>query len=167
MPQCQEVVFSHQGHLLACAHENIITICSVFAFKTVQTLKGHNGIIQSLAWSNNDCYLVSSGNEGAIYEWCVASGERVTESVQKGIEYRSLALTSDATSYVCTNTGVFREIVKSDIIREINPCSNTPLTRVALARSDLILFVGSEAGHLINIQVPFLDAGGGTCTNFR
>lgn len=131
-------------------------------------MKGHNGNVLSLAWSNDDEFITSSGDDGAIYEWKIAGGDRVGESIQTGIEYRSLALTADRTAYTCTNTGVFREIHRSEIIREIRPCeTGAPLTRLALARSDLMFFVGNEAGALYNVQVPFLDAGGGTCTNYR
>lgn len=120
-----------------------------------------------MAWSCDDKFLVSSGSEGAIYHWCVSTKERVNESVEKGTEFRSLALTRDSAIYVCTNTGIFREIHNSDIVRDIDPSSGDPLTQIALSRSDLMLFVGTETGNLYNIQVPFLEAGGGTCTNYR
>ena len=29
------------------------------------------------------------------------------------------------------------------------------------------MFLSSEHGHLFNVQLPFLETGGGTCTNFR
>lgn len=184
-PHSNVVVFSHQGHLLACAYGNLISIVSVFSFNIVQSFKvilifyqvervlyifppqNHSGNVLSMAWSNDDRYLVSSGDDGAIYEWCVLTGERVGESVEKGIHYRSLALTNDRSIYVCTNTGVFREIQKSDIVREINPNAGIPLTKLALSRSDLMLFLGTESGNLYNIQLPLLEAGGGTCTNYR
>lgn len=38
-PQCDEVVFSHQGHLLACAYHSLISIFSVFSFCILGTLK--------------------------------------------------------------------------------------------------------------------------------
>lgn len=121
-----------------------------------------------MAWSIDDKFLVSSGNEGAIYQWCITTWQRVNESVEKGTEFRSLALTRDGTVYVCTNTGFFREIHNSDIVRDIDPNpKRKPLTKIALARSDLMLFIGTENGSLYNIQVPFLEAGGGTCTNYR
>lgn len=120
-----------------------------------------------MAWSYDDQFLVSSGSEGAIYQWCVSTKTRVNESVEKGTEFRSLALTRDTSIYVCTNTGLLREIQNSDIIRDIDPSSGVPLTRMALARSDLMLFVGTETGNLYNIQVPFLEADDGICTNYR
>lgn len=130
-------------------------------------MQGHRGKILSIAWSVDDTVLVSSGDEGAIYQWCVSSGERINESVEKGTEFRSLALTQDTTIYVCTNSGIFREIHQTDIIREIDPDFGKPLTRLALSRSNLMFFIGSESGNLYNIQVPFLEAGGGLCTNYR
>lgn len=36
---CDEIVFSHQGHLLACGYENQITIVSVFSLCIVGSLK--------------------------------------------------------------------------------------------------------------------------------
>lgn len=119
-------------------------------------------------WSNDDHYLFSCGEQGAVYEWKVATGERTNEAIQKGNVYRSLAVTKDMLStYTVTDSGKMREISNSNIIREIPFPNNVPLTCVALARSDLVLFVASEQGHLYNIQIPFLEAGGGTCTNFR
>lgn len=29
------------------------------------------------------------------------------------------------------------------------------------------MFISSENGHLFNVQLPFMETGGGTCTNFR
>lgn len=71
--------------------------------------------------------------------------------------------------YAATNFGLVREFQNSEIIREVTIPSKakTPLTDMCLSRSDLIMFVADEVGDLVNIQLPFLEAGGGTCTNFR
>uniref|UniRef100_A0A182NUB5 WD_REPEATS_REGION domain-containing protein n=1 Tax=Anopheles dirus TaxID=7168 RepID=A0A182NUB5_9DIPT len=168
LASCTQLQFSNQGHLLAAAHGKMITLICIFTFEIVQTLKGHNGSILSLAWSTDDAALVSGGNDGAIYKWNVVTGERLEEVVQKGIQYRAIALTSDAHSiYSITNTGLIREVAKSDIAREFKIPELTPLTDMALARSDAILFVGSVKGHLYNVQVPLVDTSSGNCTNFR
>ncbi|XP_035778469.1 cilia- and flagella-associated protein 57-like [Anopheles albimanus] len=168
LASCTQLQFSNQGHLLAAAHGKTITLICIFTFEVVQTLKGHNGSILSLSWSTDDAILASGGNDGAIYKWNVVTGERLEEVVQKGIQYRSLALTSDAQSvYSITNTGLIREVAKSDIAREFKIPELTPLTDMALARSDAILFVGSVKGHLYNVQVPLVDTSSGNCTNFR
>lgn len=122
-----------------------------------------------MKWSLSDEYLVSAGEEGAVYQWSILTRGRVNECVHKGIENRSLALSKDMTAtYVVTHTGLLREMANSDITREVKfPSAKVPLTCVTMARSDLVMFVASEQGHLYNVQIPFLDAGGGTCTNYR
>lgn len=168
-PNCVVACFAHRGHLLAFAYDNKISIISVFSFDVVQTFTGHYGKVLGIAWSKDDMRLVSCGNDGAIYEWEVETGQRRGESVQKGLIYTSVALTAENAIYASANNGVFREIFESEIVREINPKpgSTVPLTCIALARSDLILFMGNDKGSLYNVQVPFMDAGGGKCTNYR
>ncbi|XP_058450791.1 cilia- and flagella-associated protein 57 [Malaya genurostris] len=162
-PSCSQLKFSNQGHLLAAAHGKTISLICIFTFDVIQTLKGHNGKILSLSWSMNDAILASGGSDGAIYKWNVATGDRIEEIVQKGIHYRSLALTGDANSvYAITNTGLIREMFKSDIYREFKIPELTPLTDIAMSRSDAIMFVGTEKGHLY-----YVDSSNGNCNNFR
>lgn len=122
----------------------------------------------SLAWSNDDKFLISSGEKGAVYQWDVDTGDRVNECVQKGIEYRSLALTKDlASTFTVTQNGLIREMANSEIVREVKVQDRNPLTCIALSRSDLVMFAGTEHGQLFNVQIPFLDTGGSACTNYR
>lgn len=156
---------------MAAAFDSSIAITSVYNLDVLMTLKGHNGTVLSVAWTRNDKYLISGGNEGAIYQWDVETGERLQEIVQKGTEYVSVCSTFNEplSIFAATNTGLLREFQKSEIVRELTIPSTvkTKLTDVCLARSDAIMFVSNEVGDLINVQLPFLDAGGGTCTNFR
>ncbi|XP_075166965.1 testes of unusual size [Haematobia irritans] len=170
-PRCKDVKYSNYGHLMAAAYDSTIAITSVYNLEILITLKGHNGTVLSVDWTKNDKYLISGGNEGAIYQWDVENGNRLQEIVQKGTEYVSVCSTfNDPLSiFGVTNTGFLREFQNSEIVREVNIPSSSKcrLTDVALARSDTIMFVANEVGDLVNIQLPFLDAGGGTCTSFR
>lgn len=167
-PKCHVAVFSHRGHMLAVSFGNTIQIVSVFSFDVIQTLKSHNGKILSLVWCYDDIHFLSAGEDGAIYEWNAITGERINEVVQKEIQYRSLAVTNDLSAvYAITNTGVLREICKSEIVRETKIPELPPLTCLTLARSDLVMFIASESGHIFNVQLPFMETGGGTCTNYR
>lgn len=75
----------------------------------------------SLIWSQNDSKLVSSGKEGAIYEWDALTGNRINEIVQKGADYRCLALSADGSSiFAITSSGVLREIVKTDVVSRLD-----------------------------------------------
>ncbi|XP_053965666.1 cilia- and flagella-associated protein 57 [Anastrepha ludens] len=170
-PRCKDVKYSNYGHFMAAAYDNIISITSVYNLDIVRQLKGHNGTVLSIAWSATDKYLISGGAEGAIYQWDVETGARVQEIVQKGTEYRSVCCTFNEplSIYAATNFGVLREFNNSEVVREIVVPSKvrTPLTDMCLSRSDLIMFVGNEDGDLFNIQLPFMDAGGASCTLFR
>lgn len=68
---------------MAAAYNNLIAVISVFTFDTLHTLKGHNESILSLAFSADDRYLFSGGEDGAVYQWDMETGERVHEVVQK------------------------------------------------------------------------------------
>lgn len=112
--------------------------------------------------------MVSSGDDGAVYEWNVITGTRNNECIEKNTIYKSLQVTSDMSAiYVVTSCGLLREMTKSTITREIKFPDNCPLTSISMTRSDLVMFVASKHGHLFNVQIPFLDAGGGSLTNFR
>lgn len=167
-PRCRDVKFSTFGHLMAAAYNNLIAITSVFNLEVLWILKGHSGDVMSVAWANNDMTLVSGGNEGAIYSWSAATGERLHEIVQKGIEYRSLVCTSSPTLiYAVTSQGTMRTICDSEIVRDLPTPSSAPLLSITLSRSNLILYMSTVQGHLYNIQLPFLDSGGGTIFNYR
>lgn len=117
--KCQEAAFSNKGHLLAVSYGTTIAIVSVFTFVVVQTLVGHNGLILSLTWCEDDLHLVSAGVDGAIYQWDIFTGKRTNEVVQKGIEYRGVVALQNNNVFAITNSGALREICKSEIVRNI------------------------------------------------
>uniref|UniRef100_A0A1B0BGE8 Cilia- and flagella-associated protein 57 n=1 Tax=Glossina palpalis gambiensis TaxID=67801 RepID=A0A1B0BGE8_9MUSC len=171
LPRCKDVKYSNFGHLMAAAFDNTIAISSVYNLEILIRLKGHNGIVLSVAWSRTDKYLFSGGAEGAIYQWEVESGNRLQEIVQKGTEYVSVRSTFNEplSIYAATDSGLLREFRNSELVREIVVPSHSKcrLTDLCITRSDLIMFVANEVGDLFNVQLPLMDAGGGSCTNFR
>lgn len=154
---------------MACAYVALITVVSVFSFDTIVTLTAHNGCVLTIQWSLDDTHLVTAGEDGAIYNWCVRTGKRINESVQKGTEYRGLVVLKEvAAIYSVTDAGCLREMVNSDITREIRISEKgEALNCVALARSEMVMFAGNAAGDLFNVQAPIGDADGGKCTNYR
>ncbi|KAH8275440.1 hypothetical protein KR026_007293, partial [Drosophila bipectinata] len=170
-PHCNAVRYSNLGHLMAAAYDNNIAVTSVYKLDVMINLKGHNGIVLSVAWSKNDKYLISGGAEGAIYLWDIETGTRAQEIVQKGTEYVTLSCSfgDPFTIYAGTSVGTIREFQDSTLVREITiPSRNKgSVTDMCLARSDLIMFISDHEGNLFNMQLPFMEAGGGTFTNFR
>ncbi|XP_030372781.1 cilia- and flagella-associated protein 57 [Scaptodrosophila lebanonensis] len=170
-PHCNDVRYSNLGHLMAAAFNNNIAITSVYNLDLIINLKGHNGTVLSVSWTKTDKYLISGGAEGAIYQWDIETGSRLQEIVQKGTEYLTVcsSFSEPFSIYAGTNFGTIREFQDSELVREIHVPSHSkgPISDICLARSDLIMFVADHDGNLFNIQLPFLDAGGGMFTNFR
>ena len=53
----------------------VIVLSLVEAFPNFQVnLKGHDGKVSSLCWSNDDQRLVSCAEDGSLYEWDVPTG---------------------------------------------------------------------------------------------
>lgn len=183
-PKCRSAEFAHEGHLLACAYEDLISVVAVFSFETILTLKGHNGIVRCVRWSPEDEYVVSAGEEGAVYQWNAKTGERANECVQKGTEYRELAVTRNVgATYAVSDTGLMRVIANSEIVRELRMRENATgnangdnavaagavdaVTSMAMSRSEVVMFVGTAGGKLLSVQFPLNEAGGGSCHNYR
>ena len=55
--------------------------------------------VRSLAWSFDDCHLLSAGVDGAIYEWELKSLKRVRENVIKGCMYSGVASVKDSPTF--------------------------------------------------------------------
>ncbi|KAH8299350.1 hypothetical protein KR044_000556, partial [Drosophila immigrans] len=170
-PHCNDVRYSNLGHLMAAAYDNNIAVTSVYNLEVIIHLKGHNGTVLSVAWTKTDKYLISGGAEGAIYQWDIETGARLQEIVQKGTEYVTIccSFNDPLTIFAGTNHGTIREFQNSALQREIAlPSRNKgSVSDLCLARSDLIMFIADHEGGLFNMQLPFLEAGGGTFTNFR
>ena len=57
-------------------------------FRNLVDLIGHDGKVTSITWSKDDQYLLSCAEDGTLYQWDVAEGKRLHETVVKGCVYR-------------------------------------------------------------------------------
>ncbi|CAH8541499.1 unnamed protein product [Heterobilharzia americana] len=155
---CRECAFSNGGHLLAAVNGNVIQIYSVTTFDNVTNLKGHNGKIRSIVWSDDDNKLISCGMDGAVYEWDPQKGARINESVLKACSYTSVTVSQDAkTLYAVGSDKTLKEISDSQIVHEIESSSDILLTTVTVSRSGRMLFCGCQNGHIRSYQMPLTD----------
>ncbi len=81
--------------MFAAVAGNTIQVFNTWNFECIATMKGHNGKVRSLSWSNNDSYLVSCGSDGAVYCWSIGSQKRENENILKGCSYSSAVCTPD------------------------------------------------------------------------
>lgn len=166
---CKTIKFSNLGHLFAIGCDDMIAVISVFTLDTVMELRGHQQVL-SLAWSSDDKYLMSSGEEGSLYEWDISlGGKRINDFVEKRTLNNSIAAASDQ-NYILsvTASGYLREIRQSQLVREFRaPEADSALTTLAFSRSNKIIFTANDRGFLYNVKLPFLGPDGGTFYNHR
>ncbi|XP_076813301.1 cilia- and flagella-associated protein 57-like [Clavelina lepadiformis] len=156
---CRECAFSNGGHLFAAVHGNVIQVYSSTTFENVSNLKGHNGKVRSIAWSADDSKLISSGMDGAVYEWSAAQAKRVNEVVLKTCAYSGVTVSPNGKhTYAVGSDKSLKEITESQIMRTVDSNGIT-LTQVAMSHSGRMLFCGTVTGALRSIKFPLTDAG--------
>ncbi|KAI8585396.1 WD40-repeat-containing domain protein [Geranomyces variabilis] len=149
---CRECRFSNGGQYFAAVHGNTIQIYSTWNFENLGNLKGHNGKVRSLFWTQDDSRIVSAGMDGAIYDWALrdlsgsaGSGggiKREGESILKSCNYTCAIATADGRSIFAVGSDkTLKEITDSQIVRELE--SNVVLTQVILSQSGRMMFVGT------------------------
>lgn len=82
----------------------------------MSNLKGHNGKVRSIVWSQDDTRIVSCGADGAVYEWEVLTSKRIAENVLKLCNYTSVVITADGkTSFAVGSDKKLKEISDSQV----------------------------------------------------
>ena len=156
---CRECQFSNGGHLFAAVHGNVIQLYATYTFENVGNLKGHNGKVRSIVWSQDDSKIISCGVDGAVYEWSVYTSKRDGESVLKTCSYTCAAVSPDGgTTFAVGSDKTLKEISDSQIQREV-PAADTVLTQVAISRSGRMLFVGTAQGSIRAMKFPLTVPG--------
>ena len=83
--------------MLAAVNGNTINIFDHHTGEKVVDLRGHNGKVRNVTWSDSGFELISCRHDGAIYRWS-CEGRRLGDFVNKGVMY---------TSSVWCDAGVF------------------------------------------------------------
>jgi len=172
---CRECAFSNGGHLFAAVHGNVIQLYSSTSFENVGNLKGHNGKVRCVRWTQDDSKLISCGMDGAVYEWNIGTQKREGESVLKSCSYTCVAVSPDGkTVFAVGSDRTLKEITDGQILRDV-PANEAVLTQVALSRSGRMLFSGTNTGTLRAFKFPLtvpgewqeLQAHSGSITKMR
>ena len=134
---CSEIKFSNGGHYFAAVSG---TSVHVFKFYTGEnppgmTFSGHTGKIRCIAWSKEDNFLVTCGNDGIILAYRVGMeglGSKLVyihnskELRHKGIGYSCVTVTNNNKIYAVgsvsnSNERVFKEVLLdgSDVRKDL------------------------------------------------
>ncbi|KAJ8367313.1 hypothetical protein AAFF_G00320970 [Aldrovandia affinis] len=151
---CRECAFSNGGHLFAAVNGTVIHIYCTTTLENVRNLKGHNGKVRSIMWSDDDSRLVSCGMDGAVYEWNTLTSKRESECVLKTCMYTSIAISPDAKIIFAVGTdSTLKEIQDHHILKDV-PANDTTYTAVAFSHSGRMLFTGTSSGTIRVMKYP-------------
>eukprot|EP00933_Yihiella_yeosuensis_P068974 TRINITY_DN7503_c8_g1_i1.p1 TRINITY_DN7503_c8_g1~~TRINITY_DN7503_c8_g1_i1.p1 ORF type:complete len:1191 (-),score=308.81 TRINITY_DN7503_c8_g1_i1:162-3734(-) len=141
---CRECRFSNGGQYFAAVNANNIQVYKTYTCEQMEPLRGHNNKVRSIAWTADDSILVSTGADGAVFEFSVLSeGRRVNEFVLKTTSFSSVIVYTDPatggnTMYVVGNDKMLREICGSQAQNVVN--ATTTLGQIVLSNSAKALF---------------------------
>lgn len=90
--------------------------------------------------------LFSAGLDGAVYEWDVREGKRVSESVLKTCSYSSVICdpAGSKSVFAVGSDKKLKEICDSQINKDID--CDVCLTQLSISVSGRLLFAGTETG---------------------
>mmetsp|Transcript_127451 Transcript_127451/g.360642 ORF Transcript_127451/g.360642 Transcript_127451/m.360642 type:complete len:1250 (-) Transcript_127451:139-3888(-) len=160
---CRECRFSHGGQFFAAVNSNTIQVYKTYTCEVVCNLRGHQSKVRSVCWTADDSRLVSTGADGAAYEYdIIKEGRRCSDWAQKGANFSCVIVhtTTDAatqvnTMYVVGSDKMLKEVQNSALTNYLE--SDATLGQLALAASAQALFAG-----VAEVDVP----GALRCYNF-
>ncbi|KAL9654241.1 hypothetical protein ABK040_010273 [Willaertia magna] len=152
---CTEIKFSNGGNYFAAAHGNVINVYNTFTLQLTTALKGHNGKIKAIQWSDDDTKLISVGLDGALYEYVVKTEKRIIHNTNKSAAYTSVFLDSK-NIYVGGTDGKVRGFADASLFSEYD-IGEILLGCVEFAPSHKMVFGGMENGCIEVHSFPNID----------
>ena len=107
-----------------------------------------------MAWALDDLKLISCADNGSLYEWNVATGERIHEIVVKTCSFSYLTLSPDSENiYSVGSDKTVKHLSKSRIVQEIDLHSFV-LSSICLSNNGKSLVSGSSTGAVQLFSYP-------------
>merc|ERR1719440_1245884 len=152
---CRECRFSTGGDKFAAVNGNTIQIYSTYTCENIGNLRGHNGKVKSIYWTQDDSRVISAGMDGAVYEWQLKDFRRTSENVLKSCAYTCAVCTADARAiYAVGSDRKLKEIADANVTREIADPASVQINQIVLSHSGRMLFAGTEAGTIRSYKFP-------------
>ena len=124
------------GHQFAAVNGNTIQIYSTYTCENIGNLRGHNGKVKSIYWTQDDRCVISAGMDGAVYEWQLKDFKRTSENVLKSCSYTCAVCTSDARSIFAVGSDrKMKEISDSNVTKEISDANSVQINQIVLSHS--------------------------------
>ncbi|KPA78076.1 hypothetical protein ABB37_06806 [Leptomonas pyrrhocoris] len=89
---CVACCFSHGGQYFAVANSTIIHVYYSYTCELLGHLRGHNSKVRSLSFvPPDDTRLISSGADGAVFEFSLCDYHKVHDNIVKAVTYHCAA----------------------------------------------------------------------------
>merc|ERR1719440_712697 len=150
---CRECRFSTGGDKFAAVNGNTIQIYSTYTCENIGNLRGHNGKVKSIYWTQDDTRVISAGMDGAVYEWQLKDFRRTSENVLKSCSYTCAVCTPDARSIFAVGSDrKLKEIADSNITKDFD--TGVQINQIVLSHSGRMLFAGTDVGTVRSYKFP-------------
>lgn len=153
--KCEEVRFSHGGHLFAAVNGTYVTVYHSYTLQLMYNLRGHTSRIKSVYWKPEDTHLVTVGIDGNVFEFQLKNEKRVNDSQVKHCQFSAVA-TDGKSIYACGNDGQLRQFQDS-IAQNEYPTGEQSMMALELARQQKYLFGGMDDGSVRVYHLSSLD----------
>ena len=122
-------------------------------FSNIGNLIGHDGKVTSITWSQDDQFLVSCAEDGSLYQWDVAEGKRIHETVIKQCSFSDVSMAPDNSGliYAVGSDKTIKQFKESQATKEIDLHTIT-LSTVVLSHEGTMLFTGSTTGTVYRLE---------------
>jgi len=152
---CAELKFSNGGHFFAAAHGNVINIYNTYTLQLISALRGHNGKIKALQWSDDDTRVISVGMDGAVYEYVIKTEKRTIHHTNKSVAYTSV-ITDGKNIYVCGSDCKIKSFSEGNPQAEYDTGDNL-LVSMEYSEGQKMIFGGLDNGIVTVHSFPNLE----------
>lgn len=144
---CTACRFSHGGQYFAVANSTIIHVHYTYTCELLGHLRGHNSKVRSLSFvPPDDTRLISSGADGAVFEFSLCDFHKVRDNVTKAVTYHCAAADVH-TVWAAGNDRKMRQVDRATMLQTIEYNLPDASMRCMLVSQSLkLLFGGCEDG---------------------
>lgn len=142
---CHEIQFANGGHLFAAINDKVINVYNFWTCDrpTNYQFNAHLNKVRCIHWDEDDLGFVSSGMDGAIYNWMLKdNSQRLDEFLAKNVQFYSVVkVPGTKTIYSAGSDGLVREIAQGKETHTYD--AGSPLSQIVMTKNQKALFVGT------------------------
>lgn len=167
---CAACRFSHGGQYFAVANSTIIHVYYAYTCELLGHLRGHNSKVRSLSFvPPDDTRLISSGADGAVFEFSLCDFHKVHDNMVKAVTYHCAAADVH-TIWAAGNDRKLRQLDRATMQQVIEYGLNDASMRcMSVSKNLKLLFGGCDDGTVRvyntylgeKLSSPGGDRGGG------